>query len=361
MQFIAKDTVLFRIENGALRHRVIKRRYWHISEVPLVLHEWSPETAAAPPDLSAMPLWVDLKSAPSHLFSQVGLKALSKPMGNFVKLHPQTEKCTRLDMARVLIEVNLHKPQIEVIKFADQDGNQVKVSVAYPWLPSRCSICSKWGHKAKECVSKKVVILNKEEDSTVVIVEADPEKSIGLGNGKEVVDGLLQELESLPIGGDSGVVGVQAGNVLETISEVNASQEAENVETATEKKESELSASCGWLTATKTFKSSSLLEKFEKSLSSDLHGNGSASSETDRVIISPSRFQPLLDDEDSVDAEDTVDNLEEGEIRSMAKTKDKKGGSQAKRSKKGYRLGRSKDLKAMNMKVQHKRSSVRKI
>ncbi|CAN7082851.1 unnamed protein product, partial [Brassica oleracea var. botrytis] len=90
-------------------------------------------------------------------------------------------------------------PLIEVIKFADQDGNQVKVSVAYPWLPSRCSICSKWGHKAKECVSNKVVILNKEEDSTVVIVEADPEKRIGLGNAKELVDGLLQELESLPI------------------------------------------------------------------------------------------------------------------------------------------------------------------
>ncbi|KAF2585641.1 hypothetical protein F2Q70_00035934 [Brassica cretica] len=167
------------------------------------------------------------------------------------------------------------------------------------------------------------------------------QKRIGLGNGKEVVDGLLQELESLPIGGDSGVVGVQAGNVLETISEVNASQEAENVETATEKKELELSASCGWLTATKTFKSSSLLEKFKMSLGSDSHGNGSASSETDRVIISPSRFQPLLDDGDSVDAEDTVDNLEEGEIRSMAKTKDKKGGSQAKRSKKGYQLDSS--------------------
>ncbi|KAF3520445.1 hypothetical protein DY000_02059012 [Brassica cretica] len=69
VQFIDKNTVLFRIDNEALRNRVIKRRYWHISDVPLVLHEWSPETAAAPPDLSAMPLWVDLKSVPSHLFS----------------------------------------------------------------------------------------------------------------------------------------------------------------------------------------------------------------------------------------------------------------------------------------------------
>lgn len=40
----------------------------------------------------------------------------------------------------------------------------------------------------------------------------------------------------------------------------------------------------------------------------------------------PSRFQPLLDEEDSVDVEESVDNLEEGEIRSMAKAKDKKGG-----------------------------------
>lgn len=136
MQFIDKNTVLFRIDNEALRNRVIKRRYWHISDVPLVLHECSPETAAAPPDLSAMPLWVDLKSVPSHLFSKVGLKALSTPVGRFVKLHPQTEKCTWLDVARVLIEVDLHKPLVEVIKFADQNDAQVKVGVSYPWLPS---------------------------------------------------------------------------------------------------------------------------------------------------------------------------------------------------------------------------------
>lgn len=129
VQYIDKGTVLFRIENEALQNRVIKRRYWHISGYPLVLHEWSPETAAAPPYCSSMPLWVDLKSVPSHFLSQVGFKALSKPVGQFVKLHLQTERCTRLNMARVLIEVNLHKPLVEVIKFADQDGNHVKVGV----------------------------------------------------------------------------------------------------------------------------------------------------------------------------------------------------------------------------------------
>uniref|UniRef100_A0A0D3ASQ8 DUF4283 domain-containing protein n=1 Tax=Brassica oleracea var. oleracea TaxID=109376 RepID=A0A0D3ASQ8_BRAOL len=109
VRFIAKDTVIFRIENEALRNR------------------GSPETPATLPDLSAMPLWVDLKSVPSHIFSQVGLKALSKPVGSFIKLHPQMDKCTRLDLAGVLIEANLHKPLIEVINFSDRDGSQVKV------------------------------------------------------------------------------------------------------------------------------------------------------------------------------------------------------------------------------------------
>lgn len=216
VQFIAKDTVLFRIENEALRTRVIKRRYWHISDVPLVIQEWSPETAAAPPDLSAMPLWVDLKSVPSHLFSRVGLRALSKPVGNFVKLHPQTERCTRLDVARVLVEVNLHKPLIEAIKFEDQDGSRVKVVVSYPWLPARCSICSKWGHKTKECVSKEVVIQTKEKDSNEMIIVEEAEKVSCSDNAKEVVDNLIKELASLPTRTELGEPTVQAGKDLET-------------------------------------------------------------------------------------------------------------------------------------------------
>nr|VDD35943.1 unnamed protein product [Brassica oleracea] len=91
VQFIDKNTVLFGSKNELLRNRVTKQRYWHISDILLVVNDWSPETAASPPDLSAMPLWVDLNSVPGHLFSRVGLKAVSTPVGKFVKLHPQKE------------------------------------------------------------------------------------------------------------------------------------------------------------------------------------------------------------------------------------------------------------------------------
>lgn len=105
----------------------MKRRYWHIGNIPLVIDEWNPATAQAPPDLSAMPLWVDMKDVLPHLFSHQGLSFLSSTTGNFVKLHPNTERCLRLDVARVLVEVNLQTPLVDKICFPNDSGKTVTV------------------------------------------------------------------------------------------------------------------------------------------------------------------------------------------------------------------------------------------
>lgn len=135
VQFIEKNTVLFHIENSQMKNMVIQRKYWHIADVLLVVNVWSPESAMHPPDLSAMPLWVDLKGVPNNLYSHKGLKCLSKAVGHFVKLHPSTEKCVRLDVARALVEVNLHQPLVEKISFKDNAGADQEVEVNFPWLP----------------------------------------------------------------------------------------------------------------------------------------------------------------------------------------------------------------------------------
>nr|VDD56607.1 unnamed protein product [Brassica oleracea] len=127
VQFIGKRTVLFRVEDAQVRSRIIRRKFWHISEVPLVLNEWTPESAKAPPDLSAMPLWVDLENVPGYLYSKKGLSFMSRTTGKFVKLHPTTERCVRLDVARVLVEVDLEKLLPRKICFKGKDGHDVTV------------------------------------------------------------------------------------------------------------------------------------------------------------------------------------------------------------------------------------------
>ena len=48
-------------------------------------------------------------------------------------------------------------------------------------------------------MSRDVVILSKEKEMTERIVEEGTKRKSGSDNSKEVVDGLLQELEALPI------------------------------------------------------------------------------------------------------------------------------------------------------------------
>ena len=220
VQFISKTTVLFRIDNEALRQKVLKRRYWHVADVPLVVNVWTPETTASPPDLTAMPLWVDFRSVPSYLFSHKGIKCLSSHVGKFVKLHPFTERCSRLDVARMLLEENLHEPLVESVMFTNQECYRVEVGVSFPWFPTRCNICSKWGHKGPECNTKQVVILSKstenktreneigENEKVEGELEGDNEVSLDLekdagkngnsGSGIAFVGALLAELETLP-------------------------------------------------------------------------------------------------------------------------------------------------------------------
>ncbi|KAF8050691.1 hypothetical protein N665_1903s0001 [Sinapis alba] len=142
VQFIGKTTVLFQIDDAATRNRILNRKFWHISEVPLMLGVWTPETARSPPDLSAMSLWVDLENVPGYLFSKKGLKFLARTSGKFIKLHPNTERCIRMDVARVLVEVDLTKPLPNKISFQNKEGIHVTVSISYPWLPPRCLSCS---------------------------------------------------------------------------------------------------------------------------------------------------------------------------------------------------------------------------
>ena len=168
VQFLEKNTVLFRIENPQMRARVIQHRYWNITDIPLVVNEWPPETVLDPPDLSAMLIWINLKGVPSLMFSHRALKCLSRAAGKFVKLHPSTEKCTRLDVARVLVEVNLHEPLVEKISCLDKDGGKVLIDVVYPWLPPKCNVCAAWGDKGNCCSSKTIKVLQEGKEKEVL-------------------------------------------------------------------------------------------------------------------------------------------------------------------------------------------------
>lgn len=83
-------------------------------------------------------LWGDLKGVPGHRFSHKGITFFGDTIGRTTKLHPDTVQCTRLDVARILVVINLEEPLPEPILIRGTDHT---IQVSYPWLLPRCLIC----------------------------------------------------------------------------------------------------------------------------------------------------------------------------------------------------------------------------
>lgn len=192
VQFLTATAVLFRIDDDNTRSRVLNRQFWHIADIPMVVQEWSPESATMKPEITAIPMWVDFKGVPGHYFSYKGLSFLVSHVGHPVKLHPKTEKCLRLDVARILVKVNLQNPLPSVISLPASKYPAVQIPVSFPWLPPRCTCCEKWGHVAKDCVlpvavsedlplqpGESVVVVNGEEVSNTTLPDASQEEDNG--------------------------------------------------------------------------------------------------------------------------------------------------------------------------------------
>ncbi|KAF8072335.1 hypothetical protein N665_1125s0003 [Sinapis alba] len=151
---INSTTMKFRISNPITRNRVIRRAMWNIAEVPVVMAKWSPLTEDIKQETHSIPLWVHMKNIPMDMFSWKGLSFISSSVGVPVRLHPETEQCINLKVAKVFVKADLSKDMPRSMNFNFQ-GKKTLVEYTYPWLPPKCTYCEKWGHYEKVCKGKK--------------------------------------------------------------------------------------------------------------------------------------------------------------------------------------------------------------
>ncbi|CAE5977993.1 unnamed protein product [Arabidopsis arenosa] len=173
-------SVKFRIRDQATRLRVLRRGMWNIAGLPMILAKWSPIPEEAQPEVSTMPLWVTLKNVPHSMYSWEGLGFLSSPIGDPIRLHPETELCSNFEEAKVFVGVNLTKSLPQKFCFKLNQVEEVTVEFVYPWLPPRRSRCSKWGHTEDVCVTKKASPVKVKADDLEegeLVAENDSEKT----------------------------------------------------------------------------------------------------------------------------------------------------------------------------------------
>ncbi|CAN7011963.1 unnamed protein product, partial [Brassica oleracea var. botrytis] len=95
----------------------------------------------------------DVERVPLHMFSWEGLSVITSAVGFPVKLHPETLACSNFEVAKVFVNVDVSKPLPREISFS-KNGKEFAVDFHFPWLPTRCKLCKKWGHSDKVCALK---------------------------------------------------------------------------------------------------------------------------------------------------------------------------------------------------------------
>ncbi|KAL0735633.1 hypothetical protein Bca4012_011843 [Brassica carinata] len=161
---INATTMKFRILNSAMRTRILRRCMWNLAEVPVIMTEWKPMVEEKEPE-QEVPLWVHLRNVPMNMFSWKGLSFVTSPVGVPLKLHQDTALCKDFKVAKVFVKADLTKelPRSMIFKF---QGKDTLVDFSYPWLPSKCTTCGKWGHLEKVCKQKAA-----EETGNVMVTQ----------------------------------------------------------------------------------------------------------------------------------------------------------------------------------------------
>lgn len=152
---VNQNTVKFRIRDEATRRRVQRRGMWNIADIPLVVSKWAPESEKEDdePEIKTIPMWITIKNVSHQMFSWEGLGFIASAVGRPDRLHPETELCTSFEEARVFVEADVRKNFPKHHRFTSKTGIDAEVEFVYPWLPARCSLCSKWGHLQNVCVA----------------------------------------------------------------------------------------------------------------------------------------------------------------------------------------------------------------
>ncbi|XP_022543140.2 uncharacterized protein LOC111198630 [Brassica napus] len=172
---VDKTTVKFRIRDANTRARILRRGMWNIANIPMIVSKWSPEEEEEEEEeIKMIPMWVTLKNVPRRMFSWKGLGFIASAVGKPKRLHPDTILCKSFEEAKIFVEADMTKELPTSHHFKSKLGVAADVQFEYPWLPPKCSLCSRWGHTGQTCGGKgKNIRILKRKD-----VEKEVEKNL---------------------------------------------------------------------------------------------------------------------------------------------------------------------------------------
>lgn len=145
------NSFLFRIPNAFTRSRVLNQRLWQIEGQTMFVAKWEPGLVPVKPELTAAPIWLELRNVPFQFFHEEGLERIAGLVGDPKFLHPSTANKTNLEVAKVFTLIDPRKPLPEAVNVQFDSGEIRRILVSSPFMPPVCSHCKQIGHGLRHC------------------------------------------------------------------------------------------------------------------------------------------------------------------------------------------------------------------
>ncbi|KAF5204535.1 Rna exonuclease [Thalictrum thalictroides] len=145
-----KDLFYFNFNEPADKQKVIDGGPVFIAGRIFMIQPWSEKIEEQRHGIKTIPIWIKLFDVPKSLWTREGLSFIASMVGEPICMDDQTASISRLNFARICVEVPVNHEYKKVVNFSMKEKS-VDISIEYPWIPKSCTKCNKFGHSHQGC------------------------------------------------------------------------------------------------------------------------------------------------------------------------------------------------------------------
>ncbi|XP_062118489.1 uncharacterized protein LOC133832121 [Humulus lupulus] len=161
----------------ATRDHVLENGIIHFDRQSVIVRPWTADLSDVHL-VRSVPLWIRLHDLGLQYWGSKCLSAQMSTIGNPIMVDKFTRERSRIQFARVLVEMEVTDNPPKSIQYINELGQMMEQGVEYEWLPIKCKTCAGYGHSMTDCRKDKNAQWGtgelKEEESKQVVSQANP-------------------------------------------------------------------------------------------------------------------------------------------------------------------------------------------
>ncbi|KAG5239407.1 DUF4283 domain-containing protein [Salix suchowensis] len=148
---MANGFLLFRFKTEEQMQTVLEKGPWLFGGKAIILQQWHPSYKFDKNKISKVPVWIRLTGLPFSMWNKTGLSLAASMVGRPLSCDAQTYNCTRLEYARLCVEIDAKLPKVTSFDIVSPSSTEpITVEVEYEWMPPHCTGCKLYGHSCKK-------------------------------------------------------------------------------------------------------------------------------------------------------------------------------------------------------------------